>query len=88
MPEQVQFDLESLTLGEVIAAEDASGLDISRLLATAGHRRALGVFVSRLRTSGSVPNWRELMSLRLVDASPGRLRSLPDSRSQTSSGSD
>lgn len=84
MPETVKLDLESLTLGEILAAEDASGRDISRLLTTSGGRRLLSLFVHRLRTSGNAPEWHELTSLRLLDASPGPSPSPADSPSPTS----
>lgn len=86
--ETVALDLESLTLGEIIAAEDASGKDIGRLLATSGHRRALAVFVQRSRSSGSAPDWHEITSLRLLDVSPGVSPSRAVSPSATSNGSD
>jgi hypothetical protein len=86
MPESVRLDLETLTLGEILSAEDASGRDISRLLNTSGGRRLLSLFVHRLRTSGSAPQWHELTSLRLLDGSSGASLSPQDSPSPTSSG--
>lgn len=88
MPETVTLDLETLTLGEIVAAEDASGKDIGKLLSTSGHRRLLAIFVQRLRSSGSAPSWQELLSLRLLDVSPGVSPSRPVSPSATSNGSD
>lgn len=69
MAEQITLDLDSLTLGELFAAEEASGQDASRLLKSSAARRLLAVFVQRLRTSGEPPKWTELTSLRLLDAS-------------------
>lgn len=86
--ETVKLDLETLTLGEILAAEDASGRDISRLLNTSGGRRLLSLFVHRLRTSGNASDWHELTSLRLLDDSFGASPSPVDSRSQTSNVSD
>lgn len=72
MPEEaIEFDLDSLTLGEGLAAEDASGLDLSRLMSSSAHRLMLVLFVHRLRTSGQPPNWQELGSQRLLDTSIG-----------------
>jgi hypothetical protein len=86
--ETVTLDLETLTLGEIIAAEEASGIDIGKLLSRAGHRRALAIFVQRSRSSGSVPSWHEITSLRLLDVSPGVSPSQAVSPSATSNGSD
>lgn len=86
--ESVTLDLESLTLGEILAAEDASGKDIGKLLSTSGHRRVLALFVQRSRSSGKPPLWHELLSLRLLDVSPGTSPSQPVSPSATSNGSD
>jgi hypothetical protein len=85
--ETITLDLESLTLGEALAAEEASGKDIGALLRTSGHRRILALFIHRLRSSGSAPDWQELTSLRLLDAFSGVSRSSPASRSETSNGS-
>ena len=66
--EQIRFDIDTLTLGEMAAAEVASGLDSSVLLSRSAHRLMLAVFVHRLRSSGKPPSWQELESLRLQDA--------------------
>jgi hypothetical protein len=84
---EITLDMETLTLGEVIAAEDASGKDIGVLLSKSGHRRVLALFVHRLRTSGEAPRWQELTDLRILDAFPGRSPSPQDSRSPRSNGS-
>lgn len=81
----VQFDIESLTLGEALAAEEASGLDLSALLGSTTHRLLLAVFVQHLRSSGQPPNWQELTSRRLLDTSAGRSRSTAASQSAKSS---
>ncbi len=65
------FDLESLTLGEALAAEDASGLDLTVLLSRTGHRRMLGAFVLALRSSGRPPKWSELAGQRIFDTLTG-----------------
>lgn len=66
--EQITFDVNTLTLGELAAAETASGLDSSILLSRTGHRLLLAVFVQRLRSSGKPPSWSELGNLRVLDA--------------------
>jgi len=91
----MEFDIESLTLGEALAAEQASGQDLQQLIATTSGRLLLAVFVHRLRTSKSAPDWQELTHLRLLDISSGasdspvvspsrRSRSSPGERSPTS----
>lgn len=85
MSERVEFDPESMTLGEVLAAERASGEDFQTLLRTTAGRLALGVFVQRLRSSGRPPSWSELTSLRLLDVSSSLSGFGPDSPSPKSS---
>jgi len=67
----VELDIESLTLGECLAAEEASGKDLQKLVSTTSGRLLLAVFVSRLSSSGSAPDWKELTGLRLLDTSSG-----------------
>ena len=81
--EHITFDVNTLTLGEMAAAETASGLDSSILLARSAHRLLLVVFVQRLRSSGRPPTWSELGSLRLQDAQSSISDSPLDSPSQT-----
>ena len=78
------FDLDSLTLGELAAAETASGLDTSDLLGKSAHRLLLAVFVQRLRSSGSAPNWQELGNLKVRDAQSSISGSQQGSLSETS----
>ena len=87
MAEHIEFDPESVTLGELAAAAEASGLPISKLTSSA-YSLLLAVFVVRLRTSGETPNWHELTNLRLLDTSFGRSPSRRDSRSPRSSESE
>jgi hypothetical protein len=63
----VRLDLDSLTLGEMMAVERASGQDVQDLLASKMGRMTLAVFVQRLRNSGSAPSWSEFENLRLLD---------------------
>ncbi len=81
----MEFDIESLTLGECLAVEEASGKDLSQLVGSTSGRLLLAVFVDRLRTSGETPNWQELTHLRLLDTSRGASPSLQGSRSAKSS---
>lgn len=85
MSERIEFDPNSMTLGEVLAAERASGQDFQTLIRTTAGRLALGVFVQRLRSSGQPPSWSELVSLRLLDVSSSLLGSEPDNPSPKSS---
>ena len=63
----VKLDLDSLTLGEMMAVERASGQDVQDLLASKMGRMTLAVFVQRYRSSGTVPSWSEVEGLRLLD---------------------
>ncbi len=81
----MEFDIESLTLGECLAVEEASGKDLQALIGSTSGRLLLAVFVSRLRTSGETPNWQELTHLRLLDTSRGDSLSPQDSPSAKSS---
>jgi len=85
MPELIEFDIESLTLGELAAAEQASGLDGRVLLNKRGHQLLLSVFVQRWRSSGRQPNWSELTNLRVLDVRSSSSGSQPDSPGQKSS---
>lgn len=80
----ITFDIETLTLGELAAAETASGLDSSILLSRTGHRLLLGVFVHRLRSSGKPPSWQELGNLRVLDARSSSSDLPPDSPGEMS----
>jgi hypothetical protein len=86
--EEIDFDLDTMTLGEAVAAEDASGQSIETLIVTAARRRMLAVFVSRLRSSGRAPLWSDLGALRLVDSFSGGSRSSQDNPSAISETSD
>ena len=84
----MEFDIESLTLGETLAAEEASGKNLQQLIATTSGQLLMAVFVQRLRNSGSAPDWQELMRLCVTDISSGDSASPPVSRSRKSSVSD
>ncbi len=81
--EHIEMDPNTLTLGELSAAEKASGQDSSVLLSRSAHRLLLMVFVHRLRTSGTPPNWSELESLTVQAARSSTSDSSPDSPSRT-----
>ena len=76
------FDIESLTLGELAAAQEASGLEASSLFGA--YRLPLALFVQRLRNSGVAPKWQEIINLRLLDISSGPSPSPVVSRSPKS----
>ena len=83
--DEFTLDLDTLTLGEMAAAETASGLDTSVLLRSSAYRLLVGVFVHRYRSSGKAPLWHELENLRVVDVSSSPSDSSPDSPGAKSS---
>lgn len=83
MAETVEFDVLSMTLGEALAVEAASGQDFTKLTATRMGQLTAAVFVSRLRNEGRAPSWPELLSLRLLDASALTSPSDSDGPSET-----
>jgi hypothetical protein len=84
--EEIRFDVYSLTLGETLQIERASGQDILKLLATTSGQLLVAVYVQRLRSLGSAPDWQELINLPLLSTSSGRSRSTQGNRSTKSSG--
>jgi len=84
MPETIDFDVDTLTLGEMAAVEEASGRDFSELWKRSASKMLAVVFVQRLRTSGQAPNWHELGSLRVLDVSFSTSDSSPDNPSPKS----
>jgi hypothetical protein len=69
MAKTVTLDVDSLTLGEMMAAEDASGQDITALLSRSAHRMVLALYIQGLRSSEKPPNWSELANRRVQDVS-------------------
>lgn len=64
----ITLELDSLTLGEMAAAEEASGLSIDALIRRGkGHRLMLAAFVA-YRRAGEPLTWAEVGALRLSDA--------------------
>jgi hypothetical protein len=92
MAEALEFDPDTLTLGELLAVEEASGLTTSEILGSFGRRSTLrllvAVFVQRLRSSGEPPSWRSLTDLRILDALSGDSPSPADSPSPRSNDSE
>lgn len=84
----IEFDINSLTLGEMAMVEDASGLSGHLILSRLSCRLAAAVMVSASRNGEPVPSWQEIMSRKVVDASSSISRSSADSPSATSSDSD
>lgn len=89
MPQEVlePFDIESLTLGELAHAQEASGLSRVQLVSQP-YRLMLAVFVQRLRSSGQPPTWKSVSDLHLVDIKSGPSRSRVGSPSPRSSESE
>ena len=77
------FNIESLTMGELAAAQEASGLTSVQLIGP--YRLMLAAFVLHLRNSGERLNWQELASRRILDISSGPQPSPADSQSPKSS---
>lgn len=75
---EIEFDVDTLTLGEMIAVEEASGKDIAVLLSRSGHRRMVAVYVHQLRSSAQPPSWQSLASLRVLGDLPSTSDSSPD----------
>lgn len=64
-PQPITLDLASLTLGEMAAAELASGQSFDKLLQTgSATRMLLALFIRELRSSGAAPSWHELSDHR------------------------
>ena len=86
--ETIQFDPNTMTLGELLALEEASGLTSDELLQSFGRRSTLrlivALFVQRLRSSGQPPSWKSLSDLRILDALSGSSPSSADSPSPKS----
>lgn len=80
---KVTLDLETLTLGELMEAETQSGIDAQKLLGSNVSRMTLAVFVQQWRSSGSVPSWKEVAGLRLLDALGSTSRSSEASTERT-----
>ena len=75
---EVVLDVDTLTLGEMMAAEEASGLDIGVLLKRPAHRQVLALFVHQSRTSDAPLSWKQLGDLRVLDDLPSTSDSRPD----------
>ena len=85
MAETVTFNIDTLTLGELAAAEEASGLSAAKLLSISSYRVALVVMTSLSRRGEPVPSWQKLMDRKVVEGSSLTSPSSADSPSVTSS---
>ena len=88
--ETISFDVTTMTMGELLAVEEASGLTGQDILQSFGRpstlRLMVAVFVQRLRTSGQPPSWKSLSDLPILDALSGQPPSGEDSPSPKSNG--
>ena len=88
--ETISFDVTTMTMGELLAVEEASGLTGQDILSSFGRpstlRLMVAVFVQRLRTSGQPPSWKSLTDLPILDALSGQPPSGEDNPSPKSSG--
>jgi hypothetical protein len=73
----VTLDINSLTLGELMALERAADQSYDELLAHKASRVVAALFVHESRTSAKPRSWRELASLRLSELSSSTSRSRP-----------
>ena len=77
----MEFDIETLTLGEMAMVEEASGKVIGTLMKVSAYRMALVLMVSASRNGEQVPSWNSLMSRTVLDASSSISGSQQDSPS-------
>lgn len=63
----IALDLDTLTLGEMAAVEEASGSSIDRLLARGKASRIMVAAYVHYRRSGEPRTWSEVAGLRLSD---------------------
>ena len=86
----IEFDPNTLTMGELLAVEEASGLTTDVILSSFARpttlRLLVAVFVSRLRNSGQPPSWKSLTDLPILDALSGSSPSTADNLSPRSKG--
>ncbi len=72
MAEDVKFQVDTLTMGELLSVERASGETVADILASFARPTTLRVLVAlyvlRLRSSGEPPSWRSLTDLPILDA--------------------
>lgn len=81
--QEIVLNVDSLTLGDMEAAEKGSGRSITELLTSGpGSRRMLAVFLHEFNSSGQklLPRelWQKVGSLRLSDVPFSDLPSPPD----------
>ena len=88
--EEITFDVTTMTMGELLQVEEASGLSPDAILKSFGRpstlRLMVAVFVQRLRNSGQPPSWKSLTDLPILDALSGNSPSSADSPSPKSNG--
>ena len=82
---RAEFDLESLTWGEMGMVELESGLALKTLLNVASYRQALVTMVLASRNGEDVPSWQSLMNRRVLGGSSSPSPTPQDSPSPTSS---
>ena len=80
-----EFDLESLTWGELGMVELESGLASRTLLNVASYRQALVTMVLASRNGEDVPSWQSLMNRKVLGGSSSPSPTPQDSPSPTSS---
>lgn len=82
----ITLDVSTLTLGEAVKVEQASGLSIENL-ARGASLRMMAMYVHGLRTYDVAPSWHELESLAALAVVSSSSRGSSDGRSARSSDS-
>lgn len=67
-PTELVLDLDTITFGEMLAVELASGTDFSVLIRRQTGRRLIALYLTALHEHGTVPNWSELTSRRVLES--------------------
>jgi hypothetical protein len=83
----VKLDLRSVTLGEMVACELASGQDFDRLMATNVTQKVTWLYIEAIRrasmSSAPAPSWSELTSRLPRGKRSSALPSSPDGHPTT-----
>jgi hypothetical protein len=81
----ITVNIETLTLGELAAAEQSSGMSYQAMLKGRATMLLLALFVHELRSSEKPRSWQELSSLKVLDALSLMQRSSSDGAQAKSS---
>lgn len=76
--QRVEFNVNTITLGELDALEQACGQDPFALMQRRSGLLMAAVFLAELRASGKRLSWNELSSRTLIDSTSSPSPSEPD----------